>query len=139
MFKPFLSIICFFYVLNAQMALPYFSAVQKYHPTPDPENPLGSNIVLQQLNINQSYNYMLGYRFTPQVDGKITQLGGFFNNTSTVRLWHRSSREFLGSVTVTSNNSWSYTDLSSPISVSSGEEYTVAIYLNGSGGTRMMN
>ena len=125
--------------INAQIALPTFQAVHKPHTTTSgtPENPLGSNI--SATHTNSAWHYTLGYRFTPQVNGTITQLGGYFIGTRTVRLWQRSNQSFLGSVSVTSNNDWSYTDLASSISVNSGTEYIVAVTMTGSGGAYLYN
>ena len=129
-----LILLSFFCIINAQIALPTFQGVHTPHTTISgtPENPLGSNISPNYTN--QSWDYTIGYRFTPQVNGTITQLGGYFNGTRTVRLWQRSNQSFLGSVSVTSNNDWSYTDLASSISVNSGTEYIVAVTMTGSGG-----
>ena len=102
-----LILLSFFCIINAQIALPTFQGVHTPHTTISgtPENPLGSNI--SSTYTNQSWDYTLGYRFTPQVNGTITQLGGYFNGNYTVRLWQRSNQSFLGSVSVTSNNNWS--------------------------------
>ena len=84
------------------------------------------------LRTNIRWNYTMGYRFVPEVDGKITQLGGFFNGTKTVYLWD-SSQNLLASAEVSSSNDWNYIDLTSPVSVTEGETYTVAAYMAGSG------
>src|SRR3989338_6980174 len=73
----------------------------------------------------------MGYHFTPLVDGQVTRLGGFFNGTKTVKLFNKASGTLLASATVTASNTWAYTDIS-PISVSAGTTYTVAVYLAGS-------
>ena len=128
-----LILLSFFCIINAQITLPTFQGVHTPHTTISgtPENPLGSNISPNYTN--QSWNYALGYRFTPQVNGTITQLGGYFIGTKTVRLWQRSNENFLGSVSVSSSNSWSYADLSSSVSVTAGTEYIVAVGLASSG------
>tara|TARA_B100001564_G_scaffold78298_1_gene62699 strand:+ start:155 stop:715 length:561 start_codon:yes stop_codon:yes gene_type:complete len=128
------SFLLLFTFLNAQIALPSFQGVHKPHTTTSgtPENPLGSNMTVSNQNIN-SWNYMMGYAFTPQVNGTVTQLGGYFNGAKTVRLWQRSNGNFLGSVSVSSNNNWSYENLSSSVSVNAGTEYVVAVYINGGG------
>ena len=76
--------------INAQIALPTFQGVHKPNAIASasgtPENPLGSNMTPNYTNIN-SWNYMMGYGFTPQVNGTITQLGGYYNGAKTVRLW----------------------------------------------------
>jgi hypothetical protein len=123
--------------INAQIALPTFQAVHTPHSTTSgtPENPLQSMIGDGTMWYEDAtWTYMIGYRFTPNVNGTITQLGGRFDGTHTVRLWKRSNQSFLGSVSVTDpNNTWSYADLSSSVSVTSGEEYIVMVYSNGYG------
>ncbi|MCK5706267.1 MAG: tandem-95 repeat protein [Candidatus Aureabacteria bacterium] len=86
------------------------------------------------LRTNMSWNYTLGYHFTPIKSGSINKLGGLFNGTKTVYLWNKSTGQLIASATVTSSNSWSYTDIS-PVSVQAGTTYTVAAYLSGSGGS----
>ena len=84
------------------------------------------------LYTNRAWNYTLGYHFTPSADGVINKLGGYFDGTKTVYLWNKSTGELLGEASVTSSNSWNYSDIS-PVSVTSGTTYTVAAYLEGSG------
>ncbi len=84
------------------------------------------------LRTNIRWNYTMGYRFVPEVDGEITQLGGFFNGTKTVYLWD-SSQNLLASAAVTASNEWSFVDLPTPVPVTQGETYTVAAYMAGSG------
>ena len=77
-----------FTVSNGQIALPTIQAVHKPHNSSNgtPENPLGdSGLTPPYTYVN--WNWMMGYTFTPQVNGSITQLGGYFNNMKTVRLW----------------------------------------------------
>jgi len=124
-----------FTVSNGQIALPTIQAVHKPHNASNgtPENPLGdSGLTPPYTNVN--WNWMMGHTFTPQVNGSITQLGGYFNNTKTVRLWQYSNGAFLGSVSHTGSNNWTYTNLSSPVSVTAGTKYVVAVALNGNGG-----
>ena len=124
-----------FTVSDGQIALPTIQAVHKPHNTSNgtPENPLGDSGLIPS-NINTSWNWMMGHTFTPQVNGSITQLGGYFNGTKTVRLWQYSSGALLGSVSHTGSNNWTYTNLSSHVSVTAGTKYVVAVALNGSGG-----
>lgn len=77
----------------------------------------------------------MGYRFTPQVSGQITQLGGrwpaFSTPTRTVRLYCASIGcggvgLQLASASVTSSGSWSYTSIA-PVSVSPPNSYVVAV------------
>ena len=84
------------------------------------------------LYTGQSWDYTLGFHFTPSADGVINKLGGYFDGTKTVYLWNKSTGELLGEASVTSSNSWNYSDIS-PVSVTSGTTYTVAAYLEGSG------
>ncbi|MFH0925447.1 MAG: DUF4082 domain-containing protein [bacterium] len=86
------------------------------------------------LYINKNYNYTMGYHFTPNHDGQITKLGGFFNGTKAVFLWDKNTGHLLAQASVTSANNWSYTDIT-PVSVQAGRPYTVAVYLAGSGGS----
>ena len=94
------------------------------------ERPWGDN-AYGTLKLNYSYNYALGYHFKAAVDGNITELGGLFNGTKTVKLFRRGGPE-LASVSVTSNNAWSYVSIA-PVAITAGVEYTVAGYLAGSG------
>jgi len=122
-----------FTIFNGQIAFPTFQGAQKSHSSSaTAENPLNGN--MSSLTGNNPWNYVLGYRFTPQVNGTITQLGGYFYGTKTVRLWKVSDQSFLGKVDVTSNANWSYENLSSSVSVTAGEQYIVGADLNGSGG-----
>ena len=125
-----------FTIFNGQIALPTFQGVNASQNSSSgtPENPLQSSGE-SVAGTNFGWNYLLGYRFTPQVNGTITRLGGYYNGTKTVYLWRWSDGSFLGSVSNTSSNNWTYTDLGSPISVTSGTEYYVAVAINGSGGS----
>jgi hypothetical protein len=79
------------------------------------------------------YDFSMGYHFTADVDGTINKLGGLFSGSKTVRLFRRGGPE-LAAATVTSNNDWSYVSIT-PVEILAGVEYTVAGYLDGSGGT----
>jgi len=79
-----------------------------------------------------TWDYAMGYNFTPQVNGFIDQLGGLFNGTKTVKLFNRANGELLAQVDVENDNHWNYDDIS-PVLVQAGVEYTVAVYLAGSG------
>ncbi len=81
-----------------------------------------------------AWNYAMGYHFSPQADGKVTALGGLFEGTKVVRLFDRNSGAQLAETTVTSSNDWAYTGLDQPVPVTAGGQYTVAVYLAGSGG-----
>ena len=77
------------------------------------------------LHNDVTWNYTMGYQFTPTVNGQITKLGGFFDGTRTVKLYD-SNYNVLASASVTSANNWSYTAIT-PVSVSSGLVYYVVI------------
>lgn len=81
-----------------------------------------------------SWNYAMGYHFTPLVDGQVTQLGGFFNGTKTVRLFDKANGALLAETQVTAANQWAYQSVKA-VPVVAGETYTVAVYLAGSGGS----
>ena len=84
--KIFLLLLLFSFI-NAQIALPTFQAVHKPHSTTSsgtPENPAQSSGISTDYT-NGRWNYLMGYRFTPQVDGIITQLGG--NSAYTAYMW----------------------------------------------------
>ncbi len=80
----------------------------------------------------QSWDYSMGYKFTPNTNGQITNLCGYFSGTKTVKLYD-SSYNVLASASVTSSNSWSCTSIT-PISVTSGSAYYVVAEIGGSGG-----
>jgi hypothetical protein len=117
--------------LNAQVALPTFHGVHASADKPA-ETPWGSNAGSPS-GFNNTWNYMMGYKFTPQTSGKVTKLGGYFNGTKTLRLWRVSSGELLGKISVSDNNSWAYADIT-PVPVTSDVQYLVAAYLAGNGG-----
>ncbi len=87
---------------------------------------------------DQSLNYTLGYHFTPQKNGVINTLGGYFNGTKKVSLWNKTTGELLAQVQVPSSNTWNYSGIT-PVNVQAGEEYTVAAYLAGSGASFRQN
>jgi len=115
---------CYNFTTSEETSPPPSDVVE--YPWADNEN--GS------IRINRNYNYTMGYHFTPQVDGYVTALGGYFNGTKTVKLWNKSTGAELASTTVTSSYNWSYTEIT-PVAVEAGVTYTVAAYIAGSGGT----
>ena len=135
-----IPLLIFLSFINAQIALPTFQGVHKPHSTTSsgtPENPAQSSGISPDYT-GGSWYYLMGYRFTPQVDGTITQLGGLFNGTKNVYLWQWSNGNYLGSVSVSDpNNSWAYSNLSSAVSVSANTEYAVCVWVNRSGGVRI--
>lgn len=102
-------------------------------PTPPVETPWQSN-ENGTLYTNRNWQHAMGYHFTPLADGTIDELCGYFNGTKTVRLFNRNSGATLVTTTVTSANSWSCTSIT-PVAVTNGQQYTVAVYLAGSGGS----
>ena len=137
MLRRIIPILLLLSFINAQIALPTFHAVHKPHTTTSsgtPENPLQS----AGLSISQrSYNYMMGYIFTPNVNGTITHIGGYFDGTKTTRLWQYSNGNLLASVSVSDPNySWTYADITD-VSVTAGTKYVVATAINGSGAARV--
>ena len=80
---------------------------------------------------------MMGYIFTPNVNGTITHIGGHFDGTKTTRLWQYSNGNLLASVSVPDPNySWTYVDITD-VSVTAGTKYVVATAMNGSGSARV--
>jgi hypothetical protein len=57
-----------------------------------------------------------------------------FNGTKTVSLWNKTTGRLLAQARVTSANAWSYSDIS-PVDVIPSYTYTVAVTLDGSGGS----
>ena len=140
MLRRFILLLFSLSFINAQIALPTFQAVHKPHSTTSssiPENPAQSSGISPDYT-GGAWNYLMGYRFTPQVDGTITQLGGLFDGTKNVYLWEWSNGNYLGSVSISDpNNSWAYLNLSSAVSVSANTEYAVCVWVNSSGGVRI--
>jgi len=96
------------------------------------ETPWGSNAGTPT-GLNTGWNRAMGYHFTPNVDGQVTKLGGYFNGTKTVRLFNKTTGVLLATTTVSSSNGWSYNSITPPVAVVTGTTYTVAAYINGSG------
>jgi len=80
-------------------------------------------------------NYTMGYHFKPKHNGQIVRLGGFFNGTNMVSLWSADGVLLAEAVVSASSGNWGYTKLSSPVSVTEGERYTVAATLDNGGGS----
>lgn len=81
-----------------------------------------------------AWDYTMGYHFIPARNGTISRLGGYFNGAKTVSLWDTATGTLLAQAPVTSSNAWSYVGIS-PVSVTAGTTYTVAVYLGGGGGS----
>ena len=132
-----IPLLYFLSFIDAQIALPTFQAVHKPHTTTStlsgtPENPLQSSGI-SPTHHSSSWSYMMGYIFTPNVNGTITHIGGYFDGTKTTRLWQYSNGAFLASVSVLDPNySWTYADITD-VSVTAGTKYVVATAMNGSG------
>ena len=98
-------------------------------------HPWGSNAANSgALVTDNDFHYAMGYHFRPETDGMVTELGGLFNGAYPVRLFRRTSGELLAQATVSADNNWKYASIT-PVSVIAGEEYTVAVYLDGVGGS----
>ena len=103
-----------------------------------PQTPWKSNQNGTLSSRTYSYNYTMGYRFTPQRNGQIVKLGGFFDGDKVVRLWDAATRQELVSTIVSGEfGQWRYADIL-PVDVSAGRQYIVAAYL-GSGGSVRFN
>jgi len=83
------------------------------------------------------WNYTMGYKFTPQTDGQITKLCGYFSGTKPVRLYN-SSYSIIASTNVSSSNNWSCSNIS-PVDVSNGSVYYVVTNVGGIGGCYTSN
>jgi hypothetical protein len=80
-----------------------------------------------------AWNYTMGYGFTPSKTITVTSLGGLFSGTKTVYLFNRTTGAALASVSVTSANSWAYSNIT-PVTLTAGTSYSVGVSLAGSGG-----
>ncbi|NOQ63023.1 MAG: S8 family serine peptidase [Methyloprofundus sp.] len=83
---------------------------------------------------NNAWHYALGYHFTPLVDGTIDQLGGYFNGAKQVKLFNKTTGAVLAEATVSSANKWNFSTIA-PVSVQANQQYTVAVYMAGAGGS----
>ena len=83
---------------------------------------------------NIRFHYAMGYHFRPEIDGYVTELGGLFDGSKTVKLFDRASGQVLAEASVSAANDWQYTAIPA-VAVKSGREYTVAVYLAGTGGS----
>jgi len=102
--------------------LPWAAATQ----TPWQTNAYGT------LGANIAWNYAMGYHFTPLINGQVTGVGGYFNGTKTVKLFNKATGALLATATVSAANTWAYTAIT-PVNVTAGTTYTIAVYLVGSG------
>jgi len=141
MIRMIIFLLFFLAGINAQIALPTFQAVHNPQSTTailsgTPENPLQSSGISPQ-HFPSNWPYMMGYIFTPNVNGTITHIGGYFDGTKTTRLWQYSNGNLLASVSVPDPTySWTYADITD-VSVTAGTKYVVATAINGSGAARI--
>lgn len=95
--------------------------------------------------IGGRWRYAMGYHFTPTQDGVIHGLGGTFTGTKVVRLFDRDSGDLLAETIATADGDvygpvrpdhrrYGYTPIT-PVPVFRNNRYTVAVYLDGSGGS----
>ncbi|HYX26534.1 MAG TPA: hypothetical protein VFC23_20440, partial [Thermoanaerobaculia bacterium] len=83
-----------------------------------------------------SGDFTAGYAFTPNKSLTVTALGGLFNGTKTVYLYNRSTGAALASAAVTSSyGGWAYTPIT-PVTLTAGTPYSVALYSAGVGAYR---
>ena len=110
-------------LFNSLLSLNVQAQISLEHPWSD--GPQRSSLT------GYDWDYTFGYHFRANAPGLISELGGYFDGTATLYLWERSTGALLAEAEVTSNNSWSYTEIQ-PVTVQAGSEYTVAAYLGGS-------
>jgi hypothetical protein len=109
------------------------NAIEFFTPTTVPGQTPWKSISGSYVYTNIAWDYALGYRFEPQVDGQIYALGGLFAGTKTVKLFHGTTLALLAETQVTSSNDFAYAAIPE-VPVTAGTEYIVAVYLAGSGG-----
>ena len=107
---------------------PKFTGGELRHPWG--EHAAGSG----KLATGRSFHYAMGYHFRPEVDGFVHELGGLFDGSKKVKLYARGTGKLLAKADVNANNEWTYAAIP-PVEVFAGDEYTVAVYLEGSGGS----
>ena len=84
-------------------------------------------------SLEMNWNYRMGYQFTPQVNGIITKLAGKFHGSKVVWLWDAQGSA-IAVPTIVGDNTWREVDIA-PVRVYAGQTYTVAVQLDGSGGS----
>ena len=75
------------------------------------------------------WSYIMGYQFTPQLDGAVTKLCAYVSGTKTVKIWDSSYSE-LASASVTASGNWACTSIS-PLNVKKSNNYYVGVCLAG--------
>lgn len=81
----------------------------------------------------QSWNYFMGYKFTPQQSGgTITEICGYWSGTKTVKI-QNAAYTVLHTDTLSSSNSWSCKAIT-PIVLVQGQVYYIGVNIAGSGG-----
>lgn len=120
----FIFVVSFAVVFFSSQA---FAVVGQHEQTPW-QTTVGNGVL--QTNKNWP-GYNTGYEFTVLKNGVISALGGFFNGTKTVRLYDSAGNQ-LAVANVTDSNSWGYA-LITPVIVTAGQRYTVAVQTGWSG------
>ncbi len=87
------------------------------------------------LTLNFASNQAEGFHFTTLTEGWVTELGGYFKGNKRVRLYERATGLLVAEAFVNAANTWSYAAIA-PVKLKANTQYTLAVYLAGSGGTR---
>jgi hypothetical protein len=85
----------------------------------------------QDVRTNINWNYNMGYRFTPEVDGKMKEVGGNWSDgvQHTVYLFdYTGGGSLIDSFQVMGTGSWTY-DTITPINLDSGNTYVLSVRL----------
>jgi hypothetical protein len=95
---------------------------------------LGAHTPQTFANTDQAYPYNMGYQFTPARPLTVTALGGLFHGTKTVRLYDSATGAVLASASVDGGGlTYAFAPIP-PVELAAGRAYTVAVWLDGSGG-----
>ena len=85
-----------------------------------------------------SWNYSMGYYFSPDSDGTVTGLGGRFEGTCKVCIFERDTRNLVVAAMVEGGPEGRYENIDS-VRLEADKEYIVAVYLNGAEGSYAYN
>lgn len=85
------------------------------------------------LTKNQNWNYTMGYHFLPNQNVELNKVGGLFNGKKQVRVWDQAGTVIVDAQVEGNNNDWKYVSVN-PVTLKKGNQYTVAVTLNSSGG-----
>ncbi len=100
----------------------------------DAQSPLLSNwdTGFQRMSKRNSFSYVVGYSFTPKVDGQIVGVSGLFDATDrVVKIYRHSDWEVLSRSTLTSSNfNWSSKAIT-PVAVQADQKYVIAVFMAG--------